>query len=149
MALSTRMPSAVETKAESPASPKARELALEDELWLSRTIQLARMRRQPAGALCVANGRLIAEAVGPTGGTRSPDNIVLAHIASSRPRPTTLYASLVSFDAHRALRMRAVSLTRIVLHLIQPIAPDVEALLRARGAQVRVVYAGASEWGVP
>ena len=63
MALSTRMPSPDATKAENPASPKARELALEDELWLSRTIQLARMRRQPAGALCVANGRLIAEAV--------------------------------------------------------------------------------------
>ena len=149
MALSTRLPFVVETKAESPASPKARKFALEDELWLSRAIQLARMRKQPAGALCVANGRLIAEAVGPTSGTRAPDNIVLAHIASSRPRQTTLYASLVSFDAHRALRMRAVSLTRIVLHLIHPIAPDVEALLRARGAQVRVVYAGASEWGVP
>jgi hypothetical protein len=149
MALFTRTPAVDETKPEAAATPKARELALQDELWLSRTIQLARMRKQPAGALCVANGRLIAEAVGPSGGMRAPDNIVLTHIASSRPRRTTLYASLVSLDAHRALRMRAVSLTRIVLHLVHPIAPEVEALLRARGAQVRVVYAGASEWGVP
>lgn len=52
MALSTRMPSVAETKSENPASPRARELALENELWLSRTIQLARMRSSlPARAV--------------------------------------------------------------------------------------------------
>lgn len=133
----------------SKASRDERNAALEDELWLSRAIQIAALRRQPAGALAVADGRVIAEAVGPSHGKRAPDVEVLAQLNVGRPRRTTLYASLSSIDAHRALRFRAVSLTRIVLHLVVPLSPDVEALLRGRGAQLRVVYAGANEWGAP
>lgn len=119
-----------------PRDPRA--VALEDELWLGRAVSLARSRQLAAAALCVSDGRLLAEAAGPAQGLAAPDLVVLRRMLGARPRHLTLYAHLSTLDPHRALAYREVGLARIVLRLRERPSEDTVALLAQRGVDVRI-----------
>lgn len=120
------------------ALPDARDTALEDEVWLTRTVGLARARQLSAAALCVSDGRLLAEAAGPSHGLAAPDLVVLRRLVGAPPRRLTLYASLSSIDPHRALAYREIPLARVVLSVLELPAPETVAILSQRGVDVRV-----------
>lgn len=112
--------------------------ALEDEIWLTRAVGLAKHRGLAAAALCVSDGRLLAEAAGPAHGLAAPDLVVLRRLVGSRPRHLTLYASLAWVDPHRALAYREVPLARVVLRVAALPSDDTLALLSQRGVEVKV-----------
>lgn len=123
------------------APPDPRAMVLEDEIWITRTLGLARARQLAAAALCVSEGRLLVEAVGPAHGLAAPDLVVLRRLVGSRPRRLTLYASLASIDPHRALAYREIPLARIVLRVTRLPSEDTLAILAQRGVDVRVTTA--------
>ena len=122
-------------------APDPRATVLEDEIWITRTLGLARARQLAAAALCVSEGRLLVEAVGPAHGLAAPDLVVLRRLVGSRPRRLTLYASLASIDPHRALAYREIPLARIVLRVTRLPSEDTLAILAQRGVDVRVTTA--------
>lgn len=121
--------------------PDPRATVLEDEIWITRTLGLARARQLAAAALCVSEGRLLVEAAGPSNGLSAPDLVVLRRLVGSRPRRLTLYASLASIDPHRALAYREIPLSRIVLRVKELPTDDTLAILAQRGVDVRVTTA--------
>jgi hypothetical protein len=115
-----------------------RAVALEDEIWIERAVGLARARQLTAAALCVSDGRVLAEAAGPAHGLGAPDLVVLRRLVGARPRHLTLYATLSSVDPHRALAYREIPLARIVLRVRERPSEDTLSLLSQRGVDVRV-----------